>query len=55
MIDTSEKTSLGMIILLESRFSFLKPRVLKVLMPKCCYAVFMLSNDLSQNLGVDSG
>ncbi len=53
MIGVSGKTSLGMPNLLESRFALPKPRVLRVLMPKCCYVVLMLSHDPSQNLGVD--
>ena len=53
MIGVSGKTSLGMPNLLKSRFVLPKPRVLSVLMPKCCYVVLMLSNDLSQILGAD--
>lgn len=48
-----EKISLGMPNLLECRFNFPKSLVLKVLMPKYCYVILMVSNDLSQNLGVN--
>ena len=53
MTEVSGNTSLGMLNTLESRFVLPRVRVLKVLMPKCCYAVLMLSHDPSQNLGVD--
>lgn len=43
-----------MLNLLESRFALYKPRVLKVLMPKCCHVVLILATNSSQNLGADS-
>lgn len=50
----SREISQGMPNLLESKFALPKPRALRVLMPKCCYAVLILSIDLSQNLGADN-
>lgn len=40
--------------LLGSRFAFPKSWVLRVLMPKNCYATLILSHNPSQNLGADS-
>lgn len=55
MTGTSGKTSLGMPNLLESMSALPRPKVLRVLMLRCCYVVLMLLHDPSQNLGADRG
>lgn len=54
MTGTSEKTSLGVPNLLESKLALPKLRVFKVLIFNNCYADLIPSHDPSQNLGVDT-